>query len=247
MDAHKIRVVQGGKAAGDNGAVFALHPHDVGNGADGGQSAVPGEQGVFPVRSAQSQHQLQRHAHASQIFEGIGVIRTVGVHYRYGPGEVFLTFMVIRHHHVHADGCGKVDLLVAGDPAVHGDHQGGALVPQALDGVFGKAVAVLDPPGDIAQALGTAVFQIVQKQHRGGDAVHIVIAENSDGLIVGQRLLDPGHRLVHVPHEHGGDRQRGLPLQRLGSGLGGGDAPGGQHRGQQTGVAGFLQKGSVLF
>ena len=155
--------------------------------------------------------------------------------------------MVIRHHHVHADGCGKVDLLVAGDPTVHGDHQGGALVPQALDGVFGKAVAVLDPPGDIAQALGTAVFQIVQKQHRGGDAVHIVIAENSDGLIVGQRLLDPGHRLAHVPHEHGGDRQRGLPLQCLGSGLGGGDAPGGQHRGQQTGVAGFLQKGSVLF
>ena len=49
VDAHKIRVVQGLKAAGDDGAVFALHPHDVGNGADGGQSAVPGEQGVLPV------------------------------------------------------------------------------------------------------------------------------------------------------------------------------------------------------
>ena len=155
--------------------------------------------------------------------------------------------MVIRHHHVHADGCGKVNLLVAGDPAVHGDHQGGALVPQALDGVFGKAVAVLDPPGDIAQALGTAVFQIVQKQHRGGDAVHIVIAENSDGLIVGQRLLDPGHSLIHIPHQHGGDGQGAFALQRLGSSFGSGDAPGGQHRGQQTGVAGFLQKGSVLF
>ena len=246
MDAHKIRVVQGGEAAGDNGAVFALHPHDVGNGADGGQGTVPGEQGVFPVRPTQSQHQLQRHADACQIFEGIGVIRTVGVHYRHGPGQVFLTFMVIRHHHVHADGCGKVDLLVAGDPAVHGDHQGGALVPQALDGVLGEAVAVLDPPGDIAQALGAAVFQIVQEQHRGGDAVHIVITENDDGLIVGQRLLDPGHSLAHIPHEHGGDRQRAFPFQCLSSGLGGGDAPGGQYRSQQTGVAGFLQKGSVL-
>ena len=107
--------------------------------------------------------------------------------------------------------------------------------------LFQKAVN----PGGVA---GEAeVFQIVQKQHRGGDAVHIVIAENSDGLIVGQRLLDPGHRLAHVPHEHGGDRQRGLPLQRLGSSFGSGDAPGGQHGGQQTGVAGFLQKGSVLF
>ena len=39
-----------------------VHPHDVGHGADGGQSAVPGEQGVLPAPSAQGQHQLQRHA-----------------------------------------------------------------------------------------------------------------------------------------------------------------------------------------
>src|SRR5699024_11593505 len=62
-------------------------------------------------------------------------------------------------------------LLVAGDAAVHGDHQRGALVPQALDGVLGQAVALLDPAGDVPQAPGTAAFQIVQQQDRGGDAV----------------------------------------------------------------------------
>ena len=49
MDAHKVRMGQGGQPAGDDGAVLPLHPHDVGDGADGGQGAVPGKQGVFPV------------------------------------------------------------------------------------------------------------------------------------------------------------------------------------------------------
>ena len=73
MDAHKIRVVQRRKAAGDDGAVLPLHPHHVRHGADGGQGAVPGEQGVLPVRAPQRQHQLQRHPHPRQMLEGVGV------------------------------------------------------------------------------------------------------------------------------------------------------------------------------
>ena len=246
VDAHKVRVGQGGQAAGDDGAVFSLHPHNVGHGADGGQGAVPGEEGVFPVRPAQGQHQLQRHAYTGQVFEGIGVVGPVGVHHRHGPRQFLFTFVVVRYHGVHADGGGEVHLLIAGDAAVHGDHQGGALVPQTLDGVLGKAVAVLDPPGDVPQAADTAAFQVIQQQHRGGDTVHIVVAEHGDDLIIGHGLLNPGHSLVHIPHQHGGYGQGAFTLQRLGSGLGSGDAPGGQHGGQQAGVARFLQERRVL-
>ncbi len=64
VDAHKVRMGQGLQSAGDDGAVLPLHAHDIGNGADGGQRAVPGEQGILPAFSAQGQHQLQRHADA---------------------------------------------------------------------------------------------------------------------------------------------------------------------------------------
>ena len=43
VNAHKIRVGQRLQTAGHDGAVFPLHAHDIGNGADGGQCAVTGK------------------------------------------------------------------------------------------------------------------------------------------------------------------------------------------------------------
>ncbi len=171
----------------------------------------------------------------------------MGVHHGYGLGQLRLALVMVRHHHVQAQGVGKIHFLVSGDTAVHGDHQRGPLVPEALDGGLGEAVAVLNPPGDIAQALGPAAFQIVHQKHGGGDAVHVVVPEDGDGLPSRNGLLNPGHGLVHVPHEHGGQRQLPVPVQKLRRCFRGDDAPGRQHQGHQAGVARLPQRRHVLF
>ena len=90
--------------------------------------------------------------------------------------------MMVGDDHIQPDGGSEVHLLVAGDAAVHGDHQRGALVPQALDGLLGQAIALLDPAGNMPQAADAAAFEIVHQQNRGSDAVHVVVAEHGDGL-----------------------------------------------------------------
>ena len=246
MNAHKIRVGQGLQTTGDDGPVLPLHPHDIGDGADGGQGAVSGEQGVLPVLAAQGQDQLQRHAAAGQMLEGIGAVWPVGVHHSHGVRKIFLTLVVVRDHHIHTQGVGKFHFLIAGDAAVHGDHQCGALIVKPLDGVFGQAVAVLNPPGDIPQAVYAAALEIVHQQHRGGDAVHIVVTKDRDGLSAGDGPLNPGDGLAHVPHQHGGDGQLSLPVQKFCGPLRRGDAPGGQDRGKQIGISGAAQESHVL-
>ena len=158
VDAHKIRMGQRLQPAGDDGPVLPLHPHDVGHGADGGQGAVAGEQGVLPALPSQSQHQFQRHAAARQEFERIGTVGPVRVHHRRRLRQSLLALVMVRHHHVHPQRGGEGHLLVSGDAAVHGDHQRGAPVPKALNGGLGQAVPVLNPPGNIAHALCAAAL-----------------------------------------------------------------------------------------
>ena len=93
-------MVDGGKAPGHDGPVLAGHLHHVGHGADGGQRAVAGEQGLLPVRPAQSQHQLQRHAAAGQMLEGVRAVRPVGVHHSHGPGQDLPALVVVGDDHV---------------------------------------------------------------------------------------------------------------------------------------------------
>ena len=125
--------------------------------------------------------------------------------------------MMVGDHHIHAQRGGEVHLLVAGDAAVHGDHQRGALVPQALDGLPAEAVAILDPAGDMPQAPDAAAGEIVHQQHRGGDAVHVVVAEHGDGLP--PRLMARWMRATALSMSRisMGDRAEApVPLQSLG-------------------------------
>ena len=245
MDAHEVRVGQGLQPAEGDGAVLPLHPHHVGDGANGRQGAVPGEQGILPALASQGQHQLQRHTHSRQMLEGIGAVAAVGVHHCQRPRQLLLALMMVGDDHIQPDGGSEVHLLVAGDAAVHGDHQRGALVPQALDGLLGQAIALLDPAGDMPQAADAAAFEIVHQQNRGSNAVHVVVAEHGDGLPLADRPLDAGDGFVHIPHQHGGHAEAPVPLQRLGRRLGSGDTPGRQDRGEEIGVSGTPQEGNV--
>ena len=196
--------------------------------------------------AAQGQHQVQRHAHAGQVLEGVGAVAPVGIHHRTGTGQILLALMVIGNHHVHPQRVGKFNLLIAGDAAVHRDHQSGSLFPQVLNGLLGEAVALFNPPGDVPQAVGPAAAEIVLQQHGGGDAVHVVIPEDGDRLPPADGPLDAVHRSVHVPHEHGGEGQVPVPLQSHRGRFRGGDAPGCQHHGQQIRVSGAAEEGNVL-
>ena len=170
----------------------------------------------------------------------------MGIHHRHGAGQRLLALVVVGDDHVHAQGVGEVHLLHAGDAAVHGDQQPGALLVQALDGVAAQAVAVLDAAGDIVQHVGAPALQVVHQDAGGGDAVHVVVTEHGDLLVSGQRLLHPRHGLVHVGHEEGAVGQALLVLQEGGGLLHGPDAPGGQHRRHETGVARRRQTGRRL-
>ena len=175
------------------------------------------------------------------MLEGVRAVRPVGVHHGHGPRQGLPALVVVRHHHVHAQGPGVVHLLHPGDAAVHGDEESGPLLPQAADGVQAQAVAVLHPAGDVAQALRSLAAEVVLHHHRRGDAVHVVVPEDGHGLAVRDGLLDARHRPVHVLHQKGREGEFPLPLQLLGGGLRRGDAPGRQHGGQQPGVPGGAQ------
>ena len=84
--------------------------------------------------------------------------------------------MVVGDDHVHAQGAGKVHLGGAGNAAVHGHQQPGPPVVEAADGLLPQAVAVLDAPGDIADAVRADGPQVVGEQTGGGDTVHVVVA-----------------------------------------------------------------------
>ena len=212
VEADEVRPADGRQAPGHDGAVFAGHLHDVRYCADGGQGAVAGQQGLLPALAPQGQHQLQRHAAAGQVLEGIAAVGPVGVHHGAGRGQLLLALMVVRHHHVHAQGVGVSHLLHAGDAAVHRYQQADPLPVQGQDGVPSQAVAILDAAGDIVHHVAAPGQEIVHQDHRGGDAVHVIVAENGDLFPVGQGAAHPLGGLVHVLHQKGGIGQVPVPL-----------------------------------
>ena len=237
MQPDKVRPVQRGKTAGHDGAVLAGHLHHIRHRADGCQRAVAGEQRLLPIRPAQGQHQLQRHAAARQMLEGIAAVASAGIHHRRGVRQRLLALVMVGHHHVHADGAGKGHLLHAGDTTVHGHQQRGAALAQPLDGVAAQPVAVLDPARDVVYHMGAAALQIVNQNTGGGDAVHVIVAENGDLLAVCDGLGDPRRRLVHIPHQKRGMAQRRFLRQKIGRILGLLYTAACQHAGYQIGVA----------
>ena len=177
------------------------------------------------------------------MLEGIGAIRSVGIHHRRSPGQLILTLMMVRHHHIHTDGGGKIHLLHAGDTAIHSDHQVNAPVVQGTHGVHGEAIAILDAAGDIVTDPSAAAAQIIHQDGGGGDAIHVIVAENGDMLATLQGAADTADGSVHVLHQEGGKGEGILYAQEIRSGGAVHNAVGGQHRRQQSRVAGLLQRG----
>ena len=241
VQADEVGVVNRGQPARDERAVLTRHLHDVRDRADGRECAVARDESFLPVRPGQREHELERHAAPGEVLERIRTVRSVRVNDGDRVRQRLLALVVVGDDHVHAEGPGEGDLLHAGDAAVDRDEQAHTLLAQRGNGVAGQAVPVLDAPGDIVQTVGPAVFQIVHKDHRRGDAVHIVIAEHGHALPVGEGAADAPDRAVHVAHEPGIVDQAVL-LGEEGSRVRGGRDPArDEHRRDEVGVSRLRQ------
>ena len=153
--------------------------------------------------------------------------------------------MVVGDDQVDAQLFGVGGLLHGGDAVVHRDDQGIALVRQLFQHVLVHAVAALGAQGQFAAHLRAQVGEILVQNGGGGDAVHVVVAVNDDGLAVLHGAVQPLHRLVHIPD---GKRigQGRFPLQQRRGLLRRLAAPRGQHPRKQPAAAGLLQSGRRL-
>ena len=165
----------------------------------------------------------------------------MGVHHRRRLGQPVFTGVVVGDDQVHAQLPGIVGLVQGGDAAVHRDDEPHPLAGLGGHGLVVQAIALLQPPGDIGPHVGPQALQKLGQQAGGGDAVHVIVAVDGDGLPILNGPPHPGNSPVHVPHEHGVQQGFGLGGEEPPGGLRVRHAPGGQHRRQQGGQAARLQ------
>ena len=151
------------RIAGRNGHVYAVEPVAPIRRVLERNLSGCGNVDILPyaLGAAEGEDQLERDADASKMLERKAAVRAVGVDHGAGGGQLVLTFVVIGDDEVDAERGGKGGLLHAGDAAVHGDQQAGALAVQVLDGITAQSVAILDAAGDIVQHVGAAALEIV--------------------------------------------------------------------------------------
>ena len=109
------------------------------------------------------------------------------------------------------------------------------------DGNRVQAVAFLQPPGNIPDAVGAVPAEKIRQQAGGGDAVHIIVPKNGDFFAPGHGQPHPTGGQIHVLHQKR-VVQRGVTAQigvRLPGIL---NAPGRQDHGSQGRVSALHQR-----
>ena len=149
--------------------------------------------------------------------------------------------MMVRDDERHAQLPAELGLLQRRDAAVHRDDEPHALRMELADGPGVQAVALLEPPGDVDDAVRTYAAQKIRQQAGGRDAVHVIIAEHGDALPELQRLPHRLHGAVHLPQEKG-VKQRRVRAQQLLRLLRSPAAAPGQHARRQRRIARLLQR-----
>ena len=116
---------------------------------------------------------------------GIAAIRPVGVNHRDCLGQGILAFVVVGDDQIHA----QLSLGHGGNAAVHGDDELNPLVVKLVQGNGVQTVALLQPTGDVADTAAAVAAEKVCQQAGGGNAVHVIVAEDRDFFLVfdGQR------------------------------------------------------------
>ena len=167
---------------------------------------------------------------------GIAAVRPVGVNHRDCLGQGILAFVVVGDDQIHAQLFAQLSLGHGGNAAVHGDDELNPLVVKLVQGNGVQTVALLQPTGDVADTAAAVAAEKVRQQAGGGNAVHVIVAEDRDFFLVFDGQRHPSGGQSHVRHQKGVG-QGSVAIQIglcLGTVL---NAPGGQHHGGQWGVA----------
>ena len=117
-----------------------------------------------------------------------------------------------------------------------GDDQVDTVGMELVDGNGVQAIALFQTSGDIGDTVGTVAAQEICQQAGGGDAVHIVVAEDGDLFLPGKSQAYTAGGQIHIGHEER-IQQRGIAVQISLRVTNRSDAPGGQDHGGQRGVA----------
>ena len=238
--------VQAFQAGGNQNAVFAGQRDDVGNGAEGdqveqGAQVEVGRAGQAGFASALEEGvgELEGEAGGTEFGEGREELHELtglhglldgaeaddgselGVDQRGGGWRGGGDLVMVQHDDVHAALCERGDGCDGGRAAVHGEQQGGGELRQAiLHAVLAEAVAFVHAMRQVVVDLPAERAEHFEQQGGGGDAVHVVIAEDDERFValagLEQALDGGGHvrqqervgQLLEPGLEEGGDGGR---------------------------------------
>ena len=183
-------------------AVFADERHHVGQRANRGDL----HEGLQPALTAglltQALHQLQRHAHAGQVLVGIAAVAALRVHDGERLRQFGIGLVMVGDDEIHPEFAGAARRLGGADAAVDRDDDSGAVGVQTLDGGRLQAVAVAQPFGDEVRDVAAEQFERPPQDHRGGDAVDVVVAVHDDPFLAGdgaEQAVDRRRQVGELP------------------------------------------------
>ena len=164
---------------------------------------------------AQRPGQLEGHARAAQLAEGIGAARQPRMNDRRGLGERGPGLVMIGDDQFQAELAGQGGLLDAGDAAIDRHQQVRLAVAPGADGVGVQPVALLDAVRHVVGRLGAEHLQAQPEDGRAGHAVDVVIAVDDDPLAGGHGVADPPHGLRAAGQELRIAQRRELRLKEV--------------------------------
>lgn len=150
------------------------------------------------------------------------LVLPVGVHHGERGRQRLGAEVVIEHHHIRP--CRRRDGLVRERAAIDAEDQVVRL-GQRLHGGHVRAVALVDPVGDIERGRAPERPEPDDQQRGGRAAVHVVVGEDRDPLAPGHGLQQPRGGGCHVLQRQRVGQQVAQRGREETLGLGGGDAP----------------------
>ena len=203
----------------------------------------PLEEAARAQGAVEGDEEQEDHAGRAEMAEARQVVLPVRVHDGERLRQPLGRLVVVEDDGIEAETPGLGQGFDARRPAIDGDEDIGALLLQRPDGIDIRAVALRDPVRDMDGVVEAAGAQILRQQCGAAGAVHVVIAEDRDLLVAGDRIGEPRRRRLHVgQHMRIGHEIAQARVQKA-LGVVDADAPPGENAGEHVGKAMGLRDG----